>query len=110
MCKTLLCNFNRSGVRLLADTRKSRVSQKSKIWFLLVLGLFSQFEIFKEFLNNKMSSWCVGHSFVTSIVQALDFWLTHEIPVWAKSLKSEQLKLQNSVNIKKCLFYYSKII
>ena len=32
---------------------------------LLVLGLFSKFEIFKEYLNNKISIWCVRHSFVT---------------------------------------------
>jgi hypothetical protein len=31
----------------LAHTRNFRVSQKSKILFLLVLGLFSKFEIFK---------------------------------------------------------------
>jgi hypothetical protein len=56
-----------------------------------------------------MSIWCVGHSFVTSIVQVFDFWLTRKTPVWAKSLKSEQMRLQKSVNNKKCLFYYSKL-
>ena len=56
-----------------------------------------------------MSIWCVGHSFVTSIVQVFDFWLTRKTPVWTKSLKSEQMRLQKSVNNKKCLFYYSKL-
>ena len=40
------------------------------------------------------------------------FFCSHTKPwkgqVWAKPLKSEWLKLQNSVNNKKCLFYYIK--
>ena len=45
--------------------------------------------------------WCVRHYFVTTVVQAFDFWLTCKTPVWAKSLKSEQLKLHKCVNNKK---------
>ena len=45
--------------------------------------------------------WCVRHYFVTTVVQAFDFWLTRKTPVWAKSLKSEQLKLHKCVNNKK---------
>ena len=52
----------------------------------------------------------MGHSYVTSVVQILDFWLTREFCVSAKSLTPERLKLCNSVKDIKCLFYYSKIL
>ena len=73
MCLTLLCNFNCSGVRLFAHSGVLRVSQKSKIWFLLLIGLFTKFQNFKEFLNNKISIWCLWHYYITSIVQKSDF-------------------------------------
>ena len=106
MCKTLLCYFSHSGIRLLADMQYSHVSQKSKIWFLLLLVFFSKFQNFKEFLNYKISIWCLWHYYITSIVQVWDFWLTREFCVSAKSLTPEGLKLHNSVKHSNCLFYH----
>jgi hypothetical protein len=70
---SVFCHLGSFGGRQRAQSDFSR--------FLLVLGLFSKFEIFKDFLNNKISISCVRHFYVTSIVQALDFWLTRESPV-----------------------------
>ena len=65
------------------------------------------FQIFKQEICNHFIA------VDTSIVQLLDFFLTRKtikkFCAWAKSLQAEQLKLQNSVNNKNCLFYYSKI-
>ena len=41
--------------------------------FLLVLALFSKFEIFKTFLNNKINNFCLWRYFFTSIVQKKNF-------------------------------------
>ena len=49
-------------------------------------------------------------TFVTSVVQILDFWLTRNLSVSAKSQMPDQLKLRNRVRDIKCLFYYLKIL
>ena len=64
------------------------------IQFTHFRGFFSKFEIFTDFLDYEISNWCVWHCYVTSIVQALDFWLTREFCIWAKSLQSDFCFLQ----------------
>ena len=52
-------------------------------------------------------SFNVNHSGIRLLAHTQNF-ACEPIHVWAKVLKSEQLKLQATVNNKKCLFCYSK--
>ena len=70
------------------------------LFYLFILVFFSKFEIFKDFLDDKISNCCVWHCYVTSILQALDFCLTREFCVWAFLEKKPKMSKLNRLSPK----------
>ena len=109
MILTLFCNFSCSDFRLLAQTGISCVSQKSNAWTIDLTKECPRHQMLILLFKNSLKISNCEKSPKTSRNQILDFWLTRDFRVSAKSLTPERLKLHKSVLHMKCLFYYLKI-